>query len=103
MRLAVQVLAGELGRGAAGEGRRAGEHFLVDDCQAILVAGKARAAVEQFRWGILRGQAAEQRDVFVADAFDQAEIGDLDAAAGDQQILRLDVEVLQSVAFPHVV
>ena len=39
----------------------------------------------------------------IHDVADQAEVADLDAAADDQQVFRLDVQVLQGELLPHVV
>ena len=41
--------------------------------------------------------------VVIVNVFDQAEVGDLDAAADQEQVLGLDVEVLQRVLIAHVV
>ncbi len=102
-RLAVQVLGGQLGRRLARERQRAGEHFLIDDRQAVLVAEMAGFAVEHLRRGVDRGQAAHQRDRVVVDVFDQPEVADLHPAADQQQVLRLHVQVLEREVGVHVV
>ena len=86
------------------EGPLAGQQFLVDDGQAVLIAAVANLALEGFRRRVQRRDAAEEAGCRLAfQVLDQAEIGDLDAVADEEQIARLDVEVLQLVLFVHVV
>ncbi len=88
---------------ASRERQDAGEQFLVDNSQAVLIAVQAGVALEHFRCGVDGGQAAYQRYAGVLDVFDQAEIGNLHPAAEDQEVFRLDVEVLEREGLPHVI
>ena len=58
---AVQMLRRELGRRLAGKRQHAGEHLLIDDRQAVLIAARLGAAVEDFRRGIDGRHAAHHR------------------------------------------
>ncbi len=95
-RPAVQVLGRQLRRRAAVVWQCPREHLLVDDRQAVLVAMDARAAVEELRRGIDRRHAADDRAVNVLQVLDQAEVGDLDPSANQKQVLRFDVQMLQT-------
>ena len=87
----------------SGERQDAREQFLEDDGQAVLIAVQAGVAREHFWRGVDGGQAADQRYGGVLDVFYQSEIGDLHAAAENQKVLRLDVEVLERESLPHVI
>src|SRR4051812_19177297 len=66
------------------EWRRAGEHLLEDDGQAVLVAVPADAAAQNLWGGVQRRGAAatvRRRPVLVADGVDEAEVGDLEMVA----------------------
>ena len=100
----VQVLLGQLAGVFAVERPLAGEQFLVDDGQAVLVAVVADAAAKGFRRGVQRRDAAQDaRRGGALQVLDQAEIADLDAVADEEQVARLDVEVLEAVLVVHVV
>src|SRR5438477_318439 len=80
------------------------EQLLVDDGQTILVAGFADLAVEGFRWRVQRRDAAEQaRTILALEVLHQTEIGHFHAVADQEEIARLDVEVLEIMLFIHVV
>ena len=85
------------------EGQRPGQHFLVDDRQAVLIAVTVGPAVEQFGSRIDRRQPADVRAVHVLQVLDQPEVGHLDPPAHQQQVLGLDVQVLQRVFLADVV
>ena len=53
--------------------------------------------------GIDRRHPADDRGVDVLQVLDQAEVGHLDASADQQQVLRLDVQVLQAVLLTDVI
>ena len=99
----MQMLRGELGCCSAGEGRFARQHLLVHDGQAVLVARRGRVAVEQLGRRVLRCQTAQERRVIFLEALHESKVGHLDSPARDQQVLRFHVEVLQAVAFTHVI
>ena len=97
------MLQRQLGRVAARERQHAGEHFLVNDRQRILIAVPARRAAKHFRRRVQRRQPAHQRRLRLPHVLHQAEVGDLHVAGQQQQVLRLDVEVLQRVRLAHEV
>ena len=88
---------------AAGERPRAGEQLLVDDGQAVLVAEAAEHAVEGLRGGVDRRDAAGHRRRIAFQVLDQPEVRDLDVVVDQEQVLRLDVEVLQLILRVHQV
>lgn len=47
--VALQMLHRQLGRSKAGERRHAGEHFLVNNGQTILITAGARHSLKHFR------------------------------------------------------
>ncbi len=93
----IDVLYRKLGGRHSRKRQDAGKHFLIDDCQAVLIAVRGGTAVEDLRRGVDRGHAAHHGVSAVLDLFDQAEIGDFYAAADNQQILGLNIEVLKRV------
>ena len=97
------MLLYQLRRRASRKRQLTGEHLLVDDRQTVLVALQTWATVEQFRGGVDGGQAAHERHRCVLYVLDQPEIRHLCPAAHNQQVLRLDVQVLQRVVFAHIV
>ena len=99
----LEVLQDQLADVGAGEGPLAGEQFLVDDGQAVLVAEAADPAVEGFRGGVDRRDAAGDGRLHPFEVLDQAEVGDLDVLVDQEEVLRLDVEVLQLVLIVHQV
>jgi hypothetical protein len=101
--LAVEVLKEELAGTRPVKRPPAGEQFLVDDGQAVLVAVAADGVFKRFRGGIDRRNAAGQRGGHAFEVLDQAEVRDLDVVADQEQVLRLDVEVLQLVLHVHQV
>ncbi len=87
-------------RVGAVERQGAGEHLLVDDGQAVLGAVPAHLAAQQLRGAVERRQAPLLGHGFgpvVVELVDQAEVGELDVVADEEQVGRLDVEVLQAV------
>ena len=102
-RTAVQVLGRKLRRRAPLERQHAGQHLLVDDRQAVLIAVVAGPAVEQLRGGVDGRQPADDRALDVLQVLDQAEVGHLDPPAHQQQVLGLDVQVLQGMLLADVV
>jgi hypothetical protein len=105
-RLAGQVQQHQLVGVLVPEGHGVGEQLLVDNGQAVLVAGAADAAAEDLRRGVQGGDAAAARRrvaLGLAQAVDQAKVGHLDVVADDEQVVRLDVEVLQAVREVHPV
>ena len=98
-----QVLHQQLAGVAAVERPLPGEQFLVDDGQAVLIAEAADHAVERFRGRVDRRDAAGDWAPSPFQVLDQAEVGDLDVVVDQEQVLRLDVEVLQLVLDVHQV
>ena len=99
----LEVLQDQLADVGAGERPLAGEQFLVDDGQAVLVAETADPAVERLRGGVDRRDAAGDGRLHPFEVLDQAEVGDLDVLVDEEEVLRLDVEVLQLVLIVHQV
>ena len=97
------VLGGELKRRGTGKRPAAGQHLLVDDRQTVLIAIAADAAVERFRGGIDHGHAGGRGCRASLQALHQAKIRQFDSAADQQQVLRLDIQVLKSVLLAHVI
>ena len=93
----------ELRRRGAVERQLAGQHVLIDDRQAVLVALPGRLAFEQFRRRVGRRQPVDQRRAAFVDVLDQPEVADLQPVADEQQVLGLDVEVLERVLLVDVV
>ena len=96
-----QVLQDQLASVGAVERPNADQQFLVDDGQAVLVAEPSRPAVERFRGGVHRRDAAGHRRARSLEQLDQPEVGDLDVVVDQEQVLRLDVQVLQVVLHVH--
>ena len=104
LRLLVHVLLGQLPRVLAVERPLAGEQFLIDDGQAVLIAAAADRAGEGLRRRVQRRDAAQDAGGAGAlQVLDQAEVGHLDAIADEEQVARLDVEMLQVVLLVHVI
>src|SRR5258708_1516376 len=64
------------------------------------------SVAKQFRGGINRGDGAQRNRLTlrgIGQTVDQAEVGDLDVVGDQEQVGRLDVQVLQSVPQVHVV
>ena len=102
-RAAVQVLGRKLRRRAPFERQHAGQHLLIDDRQAVLIAVVVGPAVEQLRCRVDGRQPADVRAVDVLQVFDQSEVAHLDPPAHQQQVLRLDVQVLERMLLVDVV
>jgi hypothetical protein len=86
----------------------AGQEFVVDQGQAVLVAGTAHRPLEDFRRGVQRGDRPPVRGRRPAGAaegqgVDQPEVPDLEVVADQEQVARLDVQVLEAVAQVHQV
>ncbi|MFO0841381.1 MAG: hypothetical protein U0797_03135 [Gemmataceae bacterium] len=79
--------------------RLAGDQLGVGDRQAVLVAEQGGPSLEDLRGGVQRRDAGEQVGpaVDVGEAGDQAEVRHLDVPPDQEQVARLDVEVLQPV------
>src|SRR4051812_13671076 len=99
----MQMLGSQLRHGPALKGEDAGKHVLVNDGEAVLIAMNARAAVKKLRRGVNGRHAADDRTVDVFQVFDQAEVGDLDSPAHEEQVLWFDVEVLKRILLADVV
>ena len=99
----MQVLGGELRGGATGKRRTSCRHFLKDDGQTVLVAMQARSSIKYLRSRILGSHSVDQRRIPLGQVLEQPEIGDLDAPAEQQQVLRFDVKVLQGVVALEVI
>ncbi len=81
-----------------------GKQLLVDDGEAVLVAVAADLAGKRFRRRVERGHATQHAGQAGAlQVFDEAEVGHFDAVADEEQVARLDVEVLQAVLLVHVI
>ena len=92
------MLLGELPDVLAGERAMAGQQLLIDDGEAILIAELRNFAGIRFGSGIKRRHAAHEAGGRMPfETLDQPEVGDLDAIADDEQVVRLDVEMLQLV------
>ena len=74
----------------------AGQQFLKDDGQAVLIAVPAQRAHEEFRGGIQRRDGPHLAARLIErQALHQAEVGHLDVIAHQEKIARLDVQMLQ--------
>src|SRR5262249_15198264 len=67
------------------------------------VAEAADPAVERLRGRVDGGDAAGHRGLHALEVLDQAEVGDLDVRVDQEEVLRLDVEVLELVLRVHQV
>ncbi len=87
------------------EGCQPREQLLVDNGEAVLVAVAADLAAEHFRGDVEGGQPAHLPRAavrgHVVEGVHQAEVGDLEVAADDEQVAGFDVEVLQTVLEIH--
>src|SRR5947209_15677222 len=98
------MLLSELANVFTVKGPLSREQLLVDDRQAILIAGFADLTAERFRRGVQRRDAAEQtRGPLSLQMFHQAEVGYFHPVAEEEKVARLDIEVLQVMLFIHVV
>jgi hypothetical protein len=97
------VLHDELADAGAGERPLAGEQPLVDDGQAVLVAEAGDVPVEGLRAGVDGRDAAGDGGLHALQVLDQAEVGHLDVGVDEEEVLRLDVQVLQLVLLVHQV
>ena len=85
-----------------GERRLARQQFVIGDRQTILIAEQGDFAQEALRRGVQRRDGAHLHGVrraaaHLGQAVDQAEVADLDVPADEEEVARLDVEVLQAV------
>lgn len=97
------MLRGQLRNGSAGKWPSACQQFLIHHRQRILIAVQARSAIEHFRRGVDWRQTSDDRTLDLPEFFEQPEICDLRATSDDQEISRLDVQMLQLVALMEVV
>src|SRR5262245_2977679 len=106
-RFLVHVLVRQHARVLAAEWPLRRQQLLVDDRERILIAGLGDLASERLGQRIQRGDAAEQAGASAASAasemFDEPEVGDLDAITDEEEVARLDVEVLKAVLLAQVV
>src|SRR5262249_25010609 len=100
---ALEVAQDQLPHVVAGERPLPGEQVLVDDGQAVLVGIARDDAVERFGGGVDRRDAAGDGGARALQVLDQPEVGDLDVVAHQEEVLRLDVEVLEVVVAVHQV
>ena len=93
----LHVLQNQLLHRRAGERPMPRQHFLVDNRQAVLIAQSAELAVKGLGSGVDRRDPARDRHQLhaVRRIFHQPEVGDLDVVENEEQILRLDVEMLE--------
>jgi hypothetical protein len=98
-----QVLQHQVPAGRAVEGQFAGEHLLVGDRQVVLIAVPAHDAFEGFGGGVQRGHAAGDGGEHALEVLDQAEVANLDVVEQQEDVVRLDVEVLQVELLVHQV
>ncbi len=105
VRLGVGVLKGHLPQVLGLERQFAGEQFVIGHGEAVLIAGGTRLAAERFRRGVHRADDARPAGRRLprrpGQAADEAEVGDLDVVAEQQQVVRLDVQVEEAVAEVH--
>src|SRR5258708_34938991 len=94
----MKVLGGKLSGRSPRERRCAGRHFLKHDRQAVLIARATGPAVEYLGGRVFRSQAIDQRSVRVGHVLQQSKIGDSNMTADEQEVFRLDVEMLQALA-----
>lgn len=87
------MLVGDLFRRSACERTDAREQFLVDNRQAVLVAMGAQFAGKNL--GARIGGAGTRARTATAQVADQAEVGYRNVSVEEQQVLRLDIEMLQ--------
>ncbi len=101
------VLQQQLPAVLALEGQGPGQKLLVNNGQAVLVAEAAGPAQEDFRRGVERRDGPELHLGRVGriprQGLDQPEITHLDVVAHQEQVARLDVQVLQMVLLVHEV
>src|SRR5262245_37168014 len=103
LRSALRVLGHELSWRTAAERQLASEHFLIDNCQAVLVSPGSGPIVEDFWRRVSGRKSADHRVASAPHLFDQTEIGHLDVVAQQKKILGLNVEMLQVVLPLHKV
>ncbi len=103
LRLGGQVLSGELCSRFAGKRQNAGEHFLINDGQAVLITAAAGASIEDFGGSINGSQPPHQRCGRILDVLDQAEVRHLDSPPDQQQVLGFHVQMLQAMLRIHVI
>ncbi len=103
VRLALHVLHDELMHIRAAEGTLAGQQFLVDDRQAVLIAKTAHQSVKRLRRGVNRRHPARHRRRHSLQVLDQSEVGHLDVIVNQENVLRFDVEMLKLILIVHQV
>src|SRR5262245_42120431 len=80
------------------------EHRLIYAGQAVCVRALGNLAADRLGSGVERRRPAEQpRRAGTLQMFDESEVGDLDAIADEEEVARLDVEMLQTVLLAHEV
>ena len=97
------MLKNQLPHIVAGERPLAGEQFLINDSETILIAKAADPAVERLRGGVDRRDAASDRSLHALQIFDQAEVRDFDVLEHQEEVLRLDVQMLELISAVHQV
>src|SRR5262249_48752559 len=88
------MLQHELSGGGAVVRKVSREQLLKRDRQVVLVGESADYALEGLRSSVERGHTAGNLREHAFQIFDQAEIPNLDMVVKQEEILRLDVEVL---------
>src|SRR5262249_25692215 len=88
------------------EGRTSSEELLVSDGQAVLVAGGCRLAVKTLRGSVPRSNSPGLSStgtarIFLGGCIDQPKVAHFDMVANEEEIVRLDVQVLQSILKVH--
>ena len=77
------------------------QQFLIDDRQTVLVAVPRHVPFERFRAGVNGRDPAGDGCAGAFESFGQTEVGDFDVVEHQEQILRLDVEVLDLIMRVH--
>ncbi len=103
VRLALRVQQHQFMGDGGGEGGLAGEQFLVDDGQAVLIREPADHSAEGLGSGVLGSHASRHRADQAGQILDQPEVRDLDVLVQQAQVLRFDVHVLQVMVLVHQV
>src|SRR5260370_28061362 len=103
VRLSLHVLHDELMNVGPREGPLAREQFLVDNGQAVLVAKPAHQAVESLRRGIDWRYAPGYRGGPPLQILDHSPVGHFDLVVNEENVLRLNVEMLKLVLTIHQV
>ena len=95
------MLHNQLVHVGAGKRTLARKQFLIDDCKAILIAMTADQPVKGFRGGVHRRDPSRHRGGRALQVLYQSEVGHFNVVVNQKNVLRLNVQVLQTVLIIH--